>query len=356
MSQKLRALPVQLLEITGSVILKRGCTEFRVSGEEASEVLKRVLTITSAGNATCQEICEQFGLPKRQAVQVLLEQLVARHILVFSDDADFGTNDAESGLDIFYWHFNTSARKVTEELNTRHIVILGVNCISRQLVTSLVASDMVNVQVVDIPLLRNLRLFDEHERLEISKWTGPLPIAYQAWVDKAHQSTRDCLIATSDYGNHEVLREWNKFCVERHIHFLPVVLQDVIGYVGPFVVPGETACFECLRARQNAHFDDPEKERATEEVAYEAQSVIGFHPSMASILGDIAAFELTKFYSGVLPRWNVGSLIEVNLLATHLTVRKVLKVPRCLICSPLKAQSPVEAKKRVFSLGNRSAK
>jgi hypothetical protein len=69
---------------------------------------------------------------------------------------------------------------------------------------------------------------------------------------------------------------------------------------------------------------------------------------MASILGDIAAFELTKFYSGVIPQWNVGTMIEVNLLATHLTTRKVLKVPRCRACSPVNSKAVVELVKPVI--------
>ncbi|MFB3146853.1 MAG: hypothetical protein ACE1ZO_06975, partial [Nitrospirales bacterium] len=66
-----------------------------------------------------------------------------------------------------------------------------------------------------------------------------------------------------------------------------------------------------------------------------------FHPSMASILGDIAAMEMTKFYSQSMPLWNVGKLIEVNLLATRMTPRKVLKLPRCPVCSPLQTQAAI---------------
>jgi hypothetical protein len=68
---------------------------------------------------------------------------------------------------------------------------------------------------------------------------------------------------------------------------------------------------------------------------------------MASILGNIAAFELIKLYSGALPRSKVGTLIEVNLLGTKLTSRKVLKVPRCIICSQLNSRSFTALQKSV---------
>ena len=158
-----------------------------------------------------------------------------------------------------------------------------------------------------------------------------------------------CLIASSDFGGWETLYEWNRFCVQYHKHFLPVVLQDLVGYVGPLVIPGETACLECVRMRRNSHAEDHEVRGLIEESAFEGQGAIGFHPSMASILGDIAALELTKFYSEALPRPKVGTLIEVNLLETGLTSRKVLKVPRCPVCSPLLARSSVSPDKTVVA-------
>jgi thiazole/oxazole-forming peptide maturase SagC family component len=213
---------------------------------------------------------------------------------------------------------------------------LGVNSISRQLVASLAASNTKNVQVVDFPLLRNLRLFGEDDEVDLQQWPvlHNRPVAYKAWMDQLDNESLHCVVATTDFGNHRILNEWNRFCLDRKWHFLPVVLQHVVGYIGPLVIPGETACFECLRSRQDAHLEDAQLGRAVEAVAFEGQEVVGFHPTMSSILGDIAAFELTKFYSGVLPGGHVGSLIEVNLLATYLTSRKVLKVPRCPACSP----------------------
>ena len=53
---------------------------------------------------------------------------------------------------------------------------------------------------------------------------------------------------------------------------------------------------------------------------------------MASILGDLAALELTKFYAGVL-RYKVGTLVEVSMLIPNLVTRKVLRAPRCPVCS-----------------------
>ena len=163
---------------------------------------------------------------------------------------------------------------------------------------------------------------------------------YEKWVQSLKPESLDCLIATSDFGGLQLMRQWNEFCVQHGRHFLPVVLQDLIGYVGPLVIPGETACFECLRARQNANLEEASARRAAEHAAFEGQGIVGCHPAMASVLGDIAAIELTKFYGIRMPIWQVGTLIEVNLLAGRMTPRKVLKVPRCAVCGTLNRAAP----------------
>jgi thiazole/oxazole-forming peptide maturase SagC family component len=145
----------------------------------------------------------------------------------------------------------------------------------------------------------------------------------------------DCLVATSDFGGMHLLRSWNEFCVLHRRTFLPVLLQDMIGYVGPLVIPGETACFECFRLRRNTHLPDPQSRQLIEAVAFEGQRTAGFLPPMASLLGDVAAIELLKLMTLAPPLWRVGTVIEVNLMAPDMSARGVLKLPRCPVCTPL---------------------
>ena len=347
-SPKLKAKAVQIIETGDGVILKRGCTEFKVAGEGAAEALKRILAVAGNGGATSEEIRELFEPETVPVIEQLSEQLLDRRLLA-PCEGEVSLESPESHFDIFYWHFGEKTARVTERLNRRTLVILGVNCISRQLVASLAASEVESFQVLDHPRLRNLRLFDEAGKLKADQWPASLK-APQDWTDSLGPQSFDCLIATSDFGGQEAMLEWNALCVKENRHFLPVVLQDLIGYVGPLVIPGETACLECLRTRQNSQTKDYQSRRLTEDAAFEGQGAIGFHPSMASIIGNIAAFELIKFYSDVLPFSKVGTLIEVNLLATEMKARKVLKIPRCPTCSPLRTRPSTTPYKPNFTL------
>ncbi|HLG16592.1 MAG TPA: TOMM precursor leader peptide-binding protein [Blastocatellia bacterium] len=348
-SPKLRALPVQLIETGDGVILKRGRVEIKISGEGALESVQVLLEAAADQPATEEEICALYAEPERAAVARLIHELLDRGLLVPAETLAAEIEVPESSLDVFYWHFGARSGEVRQRLSAVQLVIVGVNSISRQLAGSLRASDLERVSVVDYPLLRNLRLFDDEGALRADQWPLDLePLEYRDWLAGLDGASWDCLVATSDFGGQQLMREWNRVCLERGCHFLPVVLQDLVGYVGPLVVPGETACYECLRARQNAHLKDPETERAAEYAAFEGQEVVGFHPAMASVLGDVAAIELLKFYGIGPPLWRVGALIEVNLLATALKAHKVLKVPRCAACSALNERSSIALTRSFF--------
>lgn len=347
---RLKALPVQFIEIDNGVILKRGRVEMRLGGENAAEAAQIILEATFEG-ATAEEIVEIFAEPDRESVSYLIQQLLDRRILVPYDTIIDTEDSSENSLDIFYWHFGARTDEVRKFAGDLSFVIIGVNTITRQLAGALAASGIENFQIVDYPLLRNLRMFDDQGVLNSHQWPGHLPhvVEYQSWKNKLDSINFNCLIACSDFGGQQLMREWNALCIRKKCHFLPVVLQDLIGYIGPLVVPGETACYECLRARQNSHMRDPQSQRAGEYQAFEGQEIIGFHPSMASILGDLTAIELMKFYVMGPPLWRAGSLIEANLLTTEIFVRKVLKIPRCPACSNL-IEQPSTALTKTFYL------
>lgn len=350
---KLKILPLQYMELADGVILKRGRHEIKIGGPRASRVVQLVLGLTADGSATREEIAGQFAMPDRADVSALVEQLEARRFLVPANSPDAAHAVPESSLDVFYWHFGLVAERVNAGFKGR-IVILGVNCISRQLASSLRAAGLDNLDVIHYPLLCNLRLLASDGSVSPEHWPSslPRPLDYDIWKQDFDAQTLGCLVATSDFGGLGLMRPWNEFCVRAQRHFLPVVLQDLVGYVGPLVVPGETACFECLRARQNSNVADPDVARLPEERAFVEQATVGFHPSMASILGDLAALELARFYGQFAPPRIVGSLLEVSMLAPSIDVRKVLKVPRCRICSPMNRHAPTSPMRNIFLPGN----
>lgn len=347
----LRAVPVQVVDHPEGVVLKRGCTEFKVMGKEARSVVNAILAAFTSEARTIEEGCGLFPADCRAAVEQLVKKFVERRILIGASETPAAPGALESHLDIFYWDLGTDRASVGVRLNEKRLAIIGVNYISQRLVRALGASEVREIAIVDFPVLRNQRLWADAESPcpveEFAARGGVL--SYEQWAAGLEENgLPDVVIATSDTGGAHDLRQWNEFAVANRLMFFPVVLRDMQGEIGPFVVPGETPCYECLRARQNANLTNPIDERHTEYQAAQLQATCGFHPSMASVLADLAAMEVIKFLGGRLLSWRVGHLIDVNLIVPELKVRKVLRVPTCTVCGSRHSSPSVSLDKRSF--------
>lgn len=349
---KLRLLPVAVSDTEQGLILSRGAVEVRLTDRQAVEALQAIAARTAGGGATQEEIVGQFAAPDQHAAERLVKLLIERRFLVAEAQAPT-PGEAEPQINIFYWQLGTTRSAIDAETETKSVAIVGVNLISRRLAAALAADTGFQVAVVDYPLLANLRLYGHDGTVDGTAWDCDVePRDYKAWSEGLADAPIDCLVATSDFGGLHLMRPWNSFCVENDIHFMPVVLQDLVGYVGPLVVPGETACFECARGRENSNLANPEAERAAEARAFEEQRVAGLHPAMPNILGEIAAVELAKFYGNWLRIPTAGMSVDVNLLSMEMTPRYILKLPRCPVCSPLLRHAPMSLERNPFMPGN----
>ena len=58
---KLRFLPVQVISVDAGIILKRGCTEVKISGEGASEAIQVILEATGKAEVNQDQLLDLFA-------------------------------------------------------------------------------------------------------------------------------------------------------------------------------------------------------------------------------------------------------------------------------------------------------
>lgn len=332
LDQALRALPVQICQLEDGVLLCRGASEVRLRGQGAGDAIRLVFEALSERARTPAELVREAAAPERARLLELIGILSRRRLLVADGATDLAAGPEEP-LDVLYWELGLDRGQVQRRLADVRISILGVNAITERLVHGLSVSEARSLQVVDYPLLRNLSFFDARGRLREERWPRDLHVLSTGqWTEASGLTKGDCVVATSEFGGAHLLRKWNEFCVSRELHFYPIVLDRYMGYLGPLTIPGETPCYECTRARENANFQKPELERAREFEAESHQPAVGAHPVMATLLGELASLELLKFYGRLTPP-RIDRLIEFNLLGGEMRSRKVLRIPRCSVCS-----------------------
>jgi molybdopterin-synthase adenylyltransferase len=347
-SDLLIARPVRLVQVEGGVVLKRGCTEMVVMGEAAGSLITSIMSRAVEGGITRQQLHAEAGVEYESSVDQLVDGLLARRLLTPVGSNQVPTNGPEGPEDVYYWHYETTQPEVTERLNEVDVVVVGRNVTCHAICRSLAMSGIRGITIIDEPTLKNERCLTDSWKAHLPTSTTLSVISPISFDPAVLHNGSPYIVAASDCGAQECLRVWNAKCVQSGWPFFPVVLHNLLGCVGPLSIPGQTACYECLRARQNSHLCDPLLQRAAES---DSHAVAAYHPSMAEIIGNIAGLQLAGFIS----RFGLakaGNLTTMNFITSEMVTRRVLRVPRCSVCGRLNQYATTTPLKSVFMPGN----
>jgi ribosomal protein S12 methylthiotransferase accessory factor len=122
---------------------------------------------------------------------------------------------------------------------------------------------------------------------------------------------------------------------KRGIRSLTTYLRGLEAVVGPAVVPGATACWNCAEQRQLAAADDPP---AAHEVH---RSLLAGQPGhrtpmypvpAASLLGGLAALEAIKLLTAYTGARIVGRILVQHLVSLETSHHTVIRLPWCEVC------------------------
>lgn len=305
----LRALPVELIADADGLTLRRGCTTVRIDGENAHEIVGAVLDLAEGGGMTEDELVGSFPAETQESIRSLVVALRARRLLLPAD-AGCSSSAAESPLDVFYWHFGLPDEPSPAPPRDELVVVAGRSRTAARL-----------CELLGEAGFRELAVVDEQAALD-----ERVPAVVAA-------------VSESGFGP---LRAWNELALERNVPFLPVAVENLVAYVGPLVVPYETACFECFLRRRYSNLDEAGAREAV-ELRVGGAEVVGLHPAISAVAAGAAALELSKFFIPWRGAQQAGYLLTFNLLAGRSGRHRVLKVPRCPGCSSLRARHPAAA-------------
>lgn len=131
---------------------------------------------------------------------------------------------------------------------------------------------------------------------------------------------------------------FNTAAVESGKSFIPVTLSGFSGKIGPVVVPGQTPCIQCLKAREAAVSENFEEETKISELLSNLDGEdFSYRPPAAilSMIGEIAAVEASRVISGYTQPVTLNNILFFNSRHLAIDAHPVLKVPRCKVCGRL---------------------
>ncbi len=267
-----------------------------------------MLELAGGEPASEDEIVAHFGPEAESSIRALVRELRARRLLVPAG-AD-GEPAPESPLDVFHWHFDLPDEPSSSRPRDEPLTLGGENATAARL----------------------RGLLDEAGFRAVSTVPEPVVPAGMSIV---------AAVSETGFGP---LRAWNALCLEHGVPFLPVAIADLVVFVGPLVVRGETGCFECFLRRRYSNLDEAAV-REPLELDLREDHVVALHPAISAVAAGAAALELTRFF---LP-WQVGSeagyVRTFNLLGAVFARRRVLKVPRCPACGGARQRPPTSVER-----------
>lgn len=178
--------------------------------------------------------------------------------------------------------------------------------------------DIIIIGSFGAAVTRNLKRFDVHFRESV--WTD------ETTINKISSSALLVIAAWRPFP--EICEFADAFCHARGMRFLPVILGPQNLEIGPLVVPGMSACWNCWRRRSKQH-DPYRKERTVIDQYYSKhldRGPLGFLEPFALIAAACVA-ESSKRLTGI-----AGQLCQVDLFTRKVINSRVIGIDGCSRC------------------------
>jgi bacteriocin biosynthesis cyclodehydratase domain-containing protein len=280
-------------------IAKKGLAEVRCRLPGAADVLKRIADLADACSSD-DIIVESFPPPIRSEIELLVHGLRARGFFEKTEDR----------TDSFWLSVGALAPNATVRLSQASALVIGNGPLADSAAAALVACGV--------------------GRVDTGSDT-PKAASHDLWCATVEGPADPSLLAVAARA------------LAAGVVFLPIWIDDLCIRVGPMTHPFDTACLRCYLLRADSN--DPEREvhRLLRQQGDSDSCGAGFLPPMASVGGQIAGMEAVKYLSG-LPVTTTGQIIEMSLVPFRCAIRRVLRVPRCPMCSGVTRQgAPIVA-------------
>ena len=226
-------------------------------------------------------------------------------------------------------HIDKSNNK--SQFNSR-LVLIGNGVLVKRLMTLL--KDM-NIKFDRIDSLQLLYEFTEEQRqthrknLRRSKTTLPnFSPSLSSLLDNS-----DLVIVAEDYHNLNLFETVNKICFKKKKPWLRISFDDNIGYMGPFVIPMKTSCFNCceLRLVTNSPYYEYELWSNKQNIP---KTKLNIPIYLVDVLSALCVYELSRYLILHKKPETTDNLFVIDTEQVNLTKHKVIPHPNCVYCNP----------------------
>jgi ribosomal protein S12 methylthiotransferase accessory factor len=169
-----------------------------------------------------------------------------------------------------------------------------------------------------------------------------------AWRDQKHNSVTSIrnvnkfslIIAVQDYQNISFFESINRIAMQKKIPWIRMSFDDKIGYLGPFVIPGKTACYNCCELRLVTNSPDYEYQLWNYK-EYVPSAKLMVSKVFVDILSAMCANEVIRYLTQNEAPVTTDSLCLLDTRDSSLSKHRVISHPNCVYrCQMQKKRTP----------------
>jgi len=296
-----------------SLLIQRGDRLTRLSGEGAVDFVEALLALAEHGELPIGSL-DDFDAGQAAAVREMLNHLVDAGLLVGPDD-HVAVRAASSTARALWDHCGRSM-PVSDIQARLDLALIGVA--GESMLASRIASTLCDAGLA---------------AMRPREPGAGSPTA-------ASTSAPDLRIVVGEHEHDPRFDAADAEAADTGVSWWAVIPHDgVRAVVGPFMLPGVSACWTCFRLRRAANFPD-----RTQVAALATATTIGPTPPPASSPG-LESVQSGLLVEQVVERIGLGELagsavpggvttMWIDGDGMHLERHRVLRVPRCRACSP----------------------
>ena len=161
-------------------------------------------------------------------------------------------------------------------------------------------------------------------------------LAFEDAVDAADGWRDSLVIHASTTIDPVALRVLNRVCFGVGVPCLHAALDGPFILVGPLVIPGRSACYECLEKRVTMNLRERESYLRYKQAIAEHRVTHGTQPVQPVLLGLLAshaALEALNFLATG-STFTINKLLAIYVPTMEIVYNEVLRVPSCPTCAP----------------------
>lgn len=306
----------------GSVLVRGYGGSVSLTGEFVSGALPKLLPWLD-GQRQIETLIGEVSLDFRSEFEEFLRVMQARGFLTDGPEPD-GPVDGRSA----YWGQNAQdAETARAKLAAAHVVVAGYGVVGTALKQALIAGGV--GRCTHVPRTALSAIGQIEHTVNRARVDSPDILATVA-------KDATLIVLASDAMSLAGVDEVNDITLHSKVPWLLVRIDRSSALIGPYVVPGETACFACYELRARANAERPQEHEAlfqTWRKAPEMSEDFPTPPEYGMILGNWIALDLMRAITSGRTSAATGRIIALDLTTLGSTTREILRLPRCPVCS-----------------------